>query len=86
VQSRTDAFLTEHRVTRAEVAEALGLDPSAVSRKVLGERPWKLSEIQGLLAYLTTKLARRVSYEELVGEPAADLVARAPDTDAPDAA
>ena len=69
-------------MTRAEVAEALGLDPSAVSRKVLGERPWKLSEIQGLIAYLTTKLGRRVSYEELVGEPDALVVAPEPGSDA----
>lgn len=69
MQSRTDAFLAKNDITRVEVAAALGIDPSAVSRKVSGERPWKLDEIQGLLAFLSGRVGRKVTYDELFGEP-----------------
>ena len=75
--SRTEQFLDGAKISQTEIAEALRLDPSSVSRKISGERPWKLAEIQGLLAFLTERLDRRVTYEELFGspsEPAVDLV------------
>ena len=76
MSARLDAFLDENRVTRAEIAGHLGLDPSGISRKVLGGRPWKLHEIQSLLAFLTERLGRKVTYDELFGEP--DPVAAGP--------
>ena len=68
MQSRIGEFLSEHRVTRAEVAAHLGLAPSGVSRKILGQRPWKLSEIQALIRFLSARLERRVGYDDLFGE------------------
>jgi transcriptional regulator with XRE-family HTH domain len=77
--SRTDVFLAEHSITRTEVAEALGIDRSAVSRKLIGERPWKLAEIQGLIAYLAGKLGRPVAFDELFGEGAAVQTPESPE-------
>lgn len=60
-----EQFLAAQGVTRAEIASVLGLDPSTVSRKSAGSRYWKHTEIVELLAYLTTRLGRQVTFEEL---------------------
>jgi predicted transcriptional regulator len=83
VRSRLAGFLDENGITKAEVAQALSLDPSAVSRKVTGSRHWKLVEVQALLAFLTERLARPVTYELLFApEPEAAETVVAPDPSA----
>jgi len=67
--SKIGSFLDSHRVTQTDVAEALGLDPSTINRKVSGERPWKLDEFQALIAFLSKRLDRVVTYDDLM-EPA----------------
>lgn len=66
--SQVERFLDGADVTQTEIAHALGLDPSTVSRKVAGSRPWKLDEIQKLLAFLSQRLGRPVSYNELLAD------------------
>ena len=63
-------FLDENGLTQAEIACLLDVIPSTVSKKATGDRPWKLTEIQAILAFLTARLARPVTYEELFGSPA----------------
>jgi transcriptional regulator with XRE-family HTH domain len=63
--SRLERLLTDGAISKAEVARALCLDPSTVSRKLSGKRSLKLQEIQVLLRFLSGRLARPVSYEEL---------------------
>jgi transcriptional regulator with XRE-family HTH domain len=63
--SRLERLLTDGAISKAEVARALRLDPSTVSRKLSGKRSLKLHEIQVLLRFLSGRLARTVSYEEL---------------------
>jgi hypothetical protein len=69
VQSRIDAFLDETGISRAEVAEWLRLDPSTVSRKVLGNRAWKGRDIREFLSRASERLGRPVTYEEAFGTP-----------------
>jgi len=58
-------LLASSAITKVEIARALELDPSTVSRKLSGKRSLKLEEVQALLAYLSRRLERPVSYEEL---------------------
>lgn len=63
--SRLERLLAKGDISKAEIARALSLDPSTVSRKLSGKRSLKLQEIQMLLRFLSGRLARPVSYEEL---------------------
>jgi len=67
VTSRIESFLDHVGQSKTDLAKALGLDPSTVSRKISGDRPWKQMEIQGLIAFLSERLSRPVTYEELFG-------------------
>ena len=58
-------LLASSAITKVEIARALELDPSTVSRKLSGKRSLKLEEVQALLADLSRRLERPVSYEEL---------------------
>jgi transcriptional regulator with XRE-family HTH domain len=69
--SRIERLLASGAISQAEVARALRLDPSTISRKLSGKRSLKLQEIQGLLRFLSGRLARPVSYEELFAPDAA---------------
>jgi transcriptional regulator with XRE-family HTH domain len=59
------AFLADHGVSRTEVASALGVDLSTVSRKVGGTRSFRLDEVTKLLGFLTLRLGRRVTFADL---------------------
>ncbi|MET0554206.1 MAG: hypothetical protein ABW221_14285 [Vicinamibacteria bacterium] len=63
--SRLERLLAAGDISRAEIARALRLDPSTISRKLSGQRSLKLHEIQTLLGFLSKRLARPVYYEEL---------------------
>jgi len=69
MSSPIEQFFNDHGLTQSDVAVHLGVDRSAVSRKVAGDRPWKQSEIEALMALATQRLGRRVTYEELFGRP-----------------
>jgi predicted transcriptional regulator len=74
MQSRFQDFLDETPVTQVELAGLLGLEPSAVSKKVSGDRPWKGHEINLVLAHLTERLRRPVTYEEaFIAAPAVEV-------------
>lgn len=79
--SRLERFIVETRVgSLGELAAALGLDASTVSRKVAGARPWKLDEIQAALAWFSQRLGRVVTFEETFAaeaEPADQVEASA---------
>ena len=75
--SEMDQFLKANDITQTEIAEDLGLDSSSVSRKVGGERQWKLNEIQAVIIFLSRRLGRPVTYEELFGS----TVAAAPEAE-----
>jgi transcriptional regulator with XRE-family HTH domain len=85
---KTQAFLDANGITQAELGEALGVQGAAISRKLGGSRNWKLGEVQAALGWLSVRLGRPCTYDEVFGpDVAADaLVAPGSDTDAPDAA
>jgi transcriptional regulator with XRE-family HTH domain len=64
---RTQAFLDANGITQTELGEALGVGGAAVSRKLSGSRNWKLVEVQTALAWLSARLTRPVTYEEVFG-------------------
>lgn len=61
--------------SRDEVGAVIGTTGSAVSHKLSGRRPWKRAEIDAVLALLSARLGRRVTYEEAFGSPAAGTAA-----------
>jgi transcriptional regulator with XRE-family HTH domain len=60
-----DAFTSANDISRQEIADLLGITRQGVGLKVRGERPWKSDEINTLLAFLTKRLGREVTYEEV---------------------
>lgn len=64
-QRRLLQLLASRAIRKAEIARALDLDPSTVSRKLSGKRTIKLGEVQAILRFLSRRLERTVSYEEL---------------------
>ena len=69
------AFLATNGISRAEVASALGVDLSTVSRKVGGTRSFRLDEVTKLLGFLSQRLGRRVAFADLF-VAANDMVGR----------
>jgi transcriptional regulator with XRE-family HTH domain len=67
VATRIETFLTKHRLRQNELAALLGLDPSAISKKVAGRSPWKLDEILRVLAWASEMLGRPVTFDEVFG-------------------
>jgi transcriptional regulator with XRE-family HTH domain len=61
------ALLDSHGITQAQLGEALGMTGPAISRKLAGLRAWKLVEIQRALEFLSVRLERPVTYEEVFG-------------------
>jgi len=68
-KSELDKLLREAGANQTDLAGELGCDSSSVSRKLAGRRPWKLPEIRAILAFLSTRLKRAVTYEEAFGAP-----------------
>lgn len=63
--STIEPFLREAGVTQDEVGAALGISGSAINHKLAGRRGWKQDEITNLLAFLSRRLRRRVTYEQV---------------------
>lgn len=68
--SEIERLLGEADLNQTELAGALGVDSSTISRKIAGSRPWKLVEIQEIIRVLSARLNRTVTYEEVCGSPA----------------
>jgi transcriptional regulator with XRE-family HTH domain len=62
-------LVEESGLTLAEIGEALGISESAVCNKLAGRRRWALHEVDRLLALLSRKLGRRISYEKAFYTP-----------------
>lgn len=65
MMTRLDAFLANNGISQGDVAGALGVTDSAVSRKLNGLRPIRLNEVQRLLAFLSERVGRAVEFEEV---------------------
>ena len=50
------------------VAKALEISTSSVTRKLAGQRPWKLDEVHELRWFVSSVLERPVSFDELLGD------------------
>jgi transcriptional regulator with XRE-family HTH domain len=61
------AFLDSQGITQTELGEDLGMTGAAVSRKLAGLRHWKLIEVRSALEFLSERLGRAVTYEEVFG-------------------
>jgi transcriptional regulator with XRE-family HTH domain len=64
-------FLEANGVKQVELVDALGLDSSTVSLKLSGDRRWFQEEVDRVLAFLTQRLGRPVTYEEAFAGKAA---------------
>lgn len=58
-------------LNQSDLARHLGIQPSAVSMKVKGERPWKRDEIDAVLALARTT-DPTITYERLFAEQASE--------------
>jgi len=64
-------YIREYGITSTELADGIGLKRSTVSNKLLGIRPWFQDEVDQVLAFLSRRLARPVTYEEAFNGKAA---------------
>lgn len=64
-------FLEANGIKQVELASCLELDPSTVSLKLSGERPWFQGEVDVVLGFLAARLERPVTYEEAFNGKAA---------------
>lgn len=64
-QTQIETVLDEAGLTQEQVGQALGLTGSAINHKLAGRRPWKQDEVSSLLALLSERLNRAVTYESL---------------------
>ncbi len=64
-------FIRDHEITSTELADGIGLKRSTVSNKLLGIRPWFQEEVDQVLAFLSRRLDRPVTYEEAFNGKAA---------------
>lgn len=62
--SSAESLLRAAGLTQEAVGEELGITGSAVNHKLAGRRPWLQRELDAVLALLSRKLGRRVTYEE----------------------
>jgi predicted transcriptional regulator len=62
-------FLADVRISQAEVARGIGRTTAFVSFLANGDTGASQDTIQALLSFLSQRLARRVTYEELFGAP-----------------
>lgn len=67
-------LLREGGITQAEVARGIRRTDGYVSLLVNGETGASQATIKALLAFLSRRLGRAVTYEELFGPSAPDLV------------
>lgn len=58
VGGRVQAVMFRRRVTQVQLAEALGLDGSTVSRKLHGDRPWSVAELVAVARFLDVPAAQ----------------------------
>lgn len=80
---RLRTFLEAHGISQADLARGVDRGESFISRLVSGETTASQETINRLISFLTLKLGRTVTYEELFLVPtAAPLVG----LDSPDAA
>lgn len=60
-------LLDKHGITQRELALAIGKSDAAVSRLVSGETAASQETIDAVLAYLTSRLGKRMTYERVFG-------------------
>lgn len=58
-------LLDKHGITQHELAVALGKSDAAVSRLVSGETSATQETIEAVLAYLSNRLGKRMTYERV---------------------
>jgi transcriptional regulator with XRE-family HTH domain len=60
-----EALVKKHGITQEELGQVIGVSASAVSHKLAGRRPWFQDEVNKILPFLTGRLGRPVTYEEI---------------------
>lgn len=58
-------YLRQAEVTVDDLADALGIGRYSVMNKLARHRRWTLDDVPGLLALLSKRLARRVTFQEV---------------------
>jgi transcriptional regulator with XRE-family HTH domain len=76
-----EALMKEAGMGQEEAGDAMGCSASAVSHKLAGRRPIRISEAHALRARISEKLGRSVSLDELF--PASEFDLADPPTTGP---
>ena len=69
MSTKLDALLTASQVSQRELARGTARSEALVSRIVNGGSGASQATITAILAFLTARLGRPVTYEELFGSP-----------------
>lgn len=69
-----EVMLARHELRHAELAAAMGVDPSTLSKKLAGARSWKQEDINRALEFFRSR-GHAVTYEELFAAPVSEALA-----------
>lgn len=58
-------FLFANKITQTEIAEAINVKPGYINRKLNGKIKWNLDECFQIAEYISHKLGRHYSIEEI---------------------
>lgn len=67
------AVLKQHSITQAELAAGISRSGGFISQLISGDSGASQETIESLLSFLSERLGRRVTYEELFGAPTEGL-------------
>ena len=70
MDDRLGEMIRRANLTQEEVGRALGVSQSAACRKLAGQRSMTQRDVTALLALLSKRLRRRVTYEQVFGNGA----------------
>jgi transcriptional regulator with XRE-family HTH domain len=67
MQAGLKALLDKHRISQRELAHGIGKSDAAISRLVSGATGASQETINDVLVFLSKRLHRRVTYEQVFG-------------------
>jgi len=70
------SILSRHGISQYQLAKAMDLDASTISRKLCGNRPWKADELRTVRDFFAER-GIEISYEEMLAADEPEPLAQA---------
>jgi hypothetical protein len=78
LHSRLGALIAQAELSTQDLAVVLNITAEAVINKLAGRRSWQIHDIRKLLAIISARLGRRVTFEDAFSLPRGARRARVP--------